>query len=113
VCPSIIGTFEVDVDLCREFLCSLPAPVEPDRDLERPTDPVVEAKFALSSGGTGGIGSSGGSVYNSYKLTKDIPDLYASRLLVLAASESAFPPRRIGTTSSLTITGRGWVGGSG
>lgn len=103
----------MDVDPCNEFLRSLPAPVEPDRDRERPTDPVVEAKFARSSGGTGGIGGAGGSVYNSYKLTNDIPDLYASRRLALAASESAFPCRGIGIISSLAITGSGSAEGSG
>lgn len=110
MCPLIVG---VDIDPCNEFLRSLPAPVEPDRDRDLPIDPVVDAKFARSSGGTGGIGSAGGSVYNSYKLTNDIPDLYASRRLALAASVSALACRGIGTASSMAMTGRGSAGGSG
>jgi hypothetical protein len=99
--------------MCNAPLRSFPAPVEPDRDRDRPTDPVVDSKLARSSGGTGGIGSAGDSVYNSYKLTNDIPDLYASRRLALAASVSALPYRGMGTVSSLEMTGRGSAGGSG
>lgn len=101
---------------CEELFlcCSFVAEFDPDRAREPLKDPlpVVDAKLDRSNTGTGGIGTGGGgSVYNSYKLTKDIPDLYASLLLALAASESALLCRGIGSVSSFDRTGSGSVGG--
>lgn len=96
---------------------------EPFRSLEPPKEAVDPERalfrgaasdiFVFSNAGTGGTGrGGGGSEYSSYRLTNDIPDLYASRRRFRAASDSSFPRRGMGSENSPGTVSPGTFGGS-